>query len=540
MCSIKSISRGLEQKFYSYIYSHLFKIMIFKSRLFISCFSLIFITLFLTDCDSKPDYKIEAKVNPNGISPLTAMLVITSKDSCIATFKVLGKSPVEQSFSKSSGVFGVPVVGLYPGTVNNVVVSLKFKNREVKDTIKITTASIPNSFPDIKIDKIDRSKMEPGFHGCDMHYANQGKFRSIPMIFDDQGIVRWYLDLSFAGDMVSPFQRLKDGTLLMVDRFNIYEFDMLGKAIKKLQIDNNYGMHHDVLELPNSDLLICIGTRDGYIILDGKMELSDSDFIMHYDRKNSKIAKKWDLAKHLDVTRNDLNFLRKGDWLHMNGLAFNEKDSTIIVSGKNQGLVKISWDDELKWILAPKKNWGKSGRNNDGFDTKPYLLTAVDSESKPFSEDIQKGLKSSDSFDFSWGPHAPALLPNGNLLVFDNGAHRNFKEENNYSRAVEYKINEGNNTVQEIWQYGKERGINFYSSIVSDVDYLPNTGNILVTSGYMKLAENLSAKIVEVNYDTKEVVFEATLNYKTLNGNKTASWGQSDILYRSERMQLKY
>jgi arylsulfate sulfotransferase len=52
--------------------------------------------------------------------------------------------------------------------------------------------------------------------------------------------------------------------------------------------------------------------------------------------------------------------------------------------------------------------------------------------------------------------------------------------------------------------------------------------------------KNYSAKIIEVNYATGEEVFEATLYYKTLRGNKTGAWGQSDILYRSERMQLKY
>ena len=73
------------------------------------------------------------------------------------------------------------------------------------------------------------------------------------------------------------------------------------------------------------------------------------------------------------MSRNDLNFLRKGDWLHMNGLAFDVKDSTITVSGRNQGLVKISWKDELKWIMAPKKFWSKSGRINNGPNTEPFL-----------------------------------------------------------------------------------------------------------------------------------------------------------------------
>jgi arylsulfate sulfotransferase len=382
--------------------------------------------------------------------------------------------------------------------------------------------------------------MESGMHACDIHFANHGKFKSIPMIFDDQGKVRWYLDLSFANMMVSPFQRLKDGTILMVDRFNIYEFNMLGKPLKQTTIDSNYGMHHDVVELPNGDLLICVGKRDAYINLDGEEVLSDSDFIIHFDRKKSKIVKEWDLAKHLDVRRNDLDFLMKGNWLHMNGLSFNPKDSTIIVSGKNQGLVKISWNDDLKWVLSRKKNWTKAGRNNDGKSIIPFLLTAKDSYGKTYSNDIQQGDKSAPDFDFPCGQHAPEILPNGNILVFDNGARRNIKEEINYSRAVEYQINEDQKTVTQIWQYGKERGGEFFSLIVSDVDYLPQTKNILVTSGDIMTEDDYSAKIVEVDYKTGKEVFEATLFYKSLNGDKSNAWGQLDKLYRSERIELKY
>ncbi len=512
------------------------------SSYFLKFSYLIFICIQLMGCGKPvPDYGIAVKLNPYGISPLTAMLEITSKEPCTTTIKVLGESPIEQSFSEFSGTFGVPVVGLYPGIVNDVLVTLKYKDNVVEDTIKITTSNIPNLFPSIKIDKIDRSKMESGLHGCDLHFANHGTFKSIPMIFDDQGIVRWYLDLSFAGNMVSQFHRLKDGTILMMDRFNIYEFDMLGRALRKTQIDQNYGMHHDVVVLPNGDLLICVGKRDAYIDIDGEKVLSDSDFIIHFDRKKSKIVKEWDLAKHLDVRRNDLNFLRKGDWLHMNGLSFNPQDSTIIVSGKNQGLVKISWNDDLKWILAPRRNWKKAGRNNDGKSTIPFLLTAKDVNGKTYSNEIQQGNKSAPDFDFSWGQHAPEILANGNLLVFDNGARRNINGENNYSRAVEYQINEDQKTVTQIWQYGKERGKEFYSLIVGDVDYLPQTKNILVTSGYIMPETNLfSGKIVEVDYQTGKEVFEATLFYKTLNGDKSGAWGQSDILYRSERMELKY
>ena len=216
----------------------------------------------------------------------------------------------------------------------------------------------------------------------------------------------------------------------------------------------------------------------------------------------------------------------------MNGLAFDESDRSIIVSGKNQGLIKISWNDELEWIMTPKKNWGKSGRDGKGFETKPFLLTAVNLEGKSYSNAVQMGNESVDNFDFPWGPHAPKLLPNGNILVFDNGTHRNYDDELNYSRAVEYQVNENDKTVKQIWQYGKERGHDFFSSIVSDVDYLTGTNNILITSGFIMPNDDHSAKIVEVDYATGNEVFEATLYYKNLNGNRKGGWGQSDILYR--------
>jgi arylsulfate sulfotransferase len=454
--------------------------------------------------------------------------------------KVLGKNPIEQAFEEISDSLKIPVVGLYPDRVNKVLVTLEYEGGMLTDTVDVKTKPLASAFPRIEINKLERSKMEPGFHACDFHFANFGKFNSTPFIFDDEGIIRWYLDLSFANEMLSPFQRLSDGTILVVSRHEIYEFDMLGKILKRTEIDDNYGMHHDVLELPDGNLLICVGTRDAFINLDGETIQSDSDFIILYDRKNSKILKEWDLAKHLDVSRDDINFLRPGDWLHMNALAYNEKEQSIIVSGKNQGLVKISMHDELNWILAPKKNWNKSGRMGNGFETSPFLLTAINKENRAYSNAIQNGYKSDDEFDFPWGQHAPKLLPNGNIIVFDNGSHRNFNDINNYSRAVEYEINDDKKTVKQIWQYGKERGEEMFSAIVGDVDYLPTTKNILVTSGHISPQNNHSGKIIEVNRETAEEVFEATIYYKSVRGEKINGWGQMDILYRSDRMLLKY
>ena len=510
-----------------------------KASLYFIC-SLFLSVFVLSSCTSGFQYSIDTTLNPYDISPLTANLNIEAEKPVTAKVNVLGGIPLEQAFENKATNLEIPVVGLYPNAINKVVVTLDYEGGQIKDTIEIITKPLPSYFPTIEINKLERSKMEPGMHACDIHFANKGSFNSGPFIFDDQGKVRWYLDLSSAGEMVSPFQRLKDGTLLMVSRNVVYEFDMLGKPLKKTNINPNYGMHHDVVELPDGNLLICVGKKNNFITVESQFEVSDSDFIILFDRKNSKIVREWDVAKLLDVSRNDLNFFRRGDWLHMNGLAYDEKDNSIIVSGKNQGLFKISWNNTLEWILAPNKSWGKAGRNGDGFETEPFVLTAVDSNGKPYANAIQQGEESADTFDYSWGTHAPILMPNGNLLAFDNGTYRNFENTVHFSRAVEYHIDEKEKTVSQVWQYGKERGQEFFSTIVSDVDYLPTTNNVLATSGYISKGTNLSGKIVEVDYETGDEVFEATLYFKSTNGNKTSSWGQTDILYRSERMELKY
>jgi len=224
----------------------------------------------------------------------------------------------------------------------------------------------------------------------------------------------------------------------------------------------------------------------------------------------------------------------------MNSFEFDGRDSTIIVSGRNQGLIKVTWDDKLKWIMSPKQKWGKSGRKGKGYDTKPYLLTAINKEGSPYNKDVQKGIKSAEDFDFPWGPHAPYLMPNGNIIVFDNGSFRNYSNENKYSRAVEYKVNDNDKTFEQVWEYGKSRGVELFSTIVSDVDLLPKTKNILMTSGFLSPKNVHRAKIVEVSPEDNKEVFEATIFFKNINRDiNKPGWGQSDILYRSERMELK-
>ncbi len=64
------------------------------------------------------------------------------------------------------------------------------------------------------------------------------------------------------------------------------------------------------------------------------------------------------------------------------------------------------------------------------------------------------------------------------ILLFDNGDARSTSEANAlpkdecYSRVVQYRINERNKTVEQIFSYGKEEWLALFSAIHSGSSYM--------------------------------------------------------------------
>jgi hypothetical protein len=75
------------------------------------------------------------------------------------------------------------------------------------------------------------------------------------------------------------------------------------------------------------------------------------------------------------------------------------------------------------------------------------------------------------------GQHAPTPLPNGNILIFDNGPHR-LEQTFPFSRVIEV-----NPAAKEIvWKYQEAFPPSFYSDRISNAQRLPN-GNTLINEG---------------------------------------------------------
>jgi hypothetical protein len=90
--------------------------------------------------------------------------------------------------------------------------------------------------------------------------------------------------------------------------------------------------------------------------------------------------------------------------------------------------------------------------------------------------------------------HDPSLLANGNILVFDNGAHRK-DQALPASRVLE--VEPTTNTI--VWEYSDTPPYNFFSPYISGARRLPN-GNTLITEGNL-------GRMFQVTPD-KQVVWE--------------------------------
>jgi hypothetical protein len=97
--------------------------------------------------------------------------------------------------------------------------------------------------------------------------------------------------------------------------------------------------------------------------------------------------------------------------------------------------------------------------------------------------------KATGNFNWRWGreelahPHNPNMLANGNILVFDNGAHRPSSTTIPYgmvgfSRVLEVEPKTNN----IVWEFRDETTLRFNASFISGCQRLPN-GNTLICDG---------------------------------------------------------
>ena len=110
------------------------------------------------------------------------------------------------------------------------------------------------------------------------------------------------------------------------------------------------------------------------------------------------------------------------------------------------------------------------------------------------------------------------------LTVFDNGDGRGFTQpedpKEKYSRAVMYRIDERKGTVEQVWEYGRNRGHELYSPITSSVEYQADRDSLVVYWASIDLASGGRPVLTEFRRGADKPVFEmelrGTMGYRAL------------------------
>ena len=448
----------------------------------------------------------------NPFSPLTVNILLETSVATKISMRVVGKheaeSDVVKDFDDVNTSHDIPVLGLYADYDNTVELTFKDAGGLVlgSKSYTIKTSALPSAtFPAITIDSKNTALMAPGMTLVSYFGYKDNPSPESPFIFDAFGDIRWYLDFKTSAVLNKLFfddgmERLQNGNLYFGDISSnaIYEMDLQGNIIDTWTLPG-YQFHHNVQEKPNGNFLVTVNKQGSSTI---------EDHIIEIDRNTKEIIRTWDLNQSLQHSRQTLA-TDTVDWIHVNAVIYDASDNTIIISGRTQALVKLDENNNVVWIMGCHKGWGAAG---NGTNLNNFLLQPLDKNDQPILDNnVLKGNTNNPDFEWNWYQHAPLLMPNGNVMLFDNGGDdRNFSGSGEYSRAVEYEINAANKTVKQIWEYGKNMGAATFSHIVSDVDFLTGDNHVIFSPGAVNNTTNYG-KVVEVDYATQNILFEATL-----------------------------
>ena len=436
-------------------------------------------------------------VNPYDISPLTALVMFETDKSEEVTVTVRGKdtlSTFTKTFEETKEHY-IPVYGLYPDEENTVILEVGNKQKE----LKIKTEKLPEDF--ILPTKVTK---EEDKLTNDLYFFTPSS-TGYTCAYDVNGDVRWYLttnalwkiDRLENGHLMISTERLVNSPYYMT---GLYEMDMFGKIYKEYSLEGGY--HHDYYEMKNGNLLVA---SDNFNSGDGTVE----DYIVEVN-KNGKIVKRWDLKDILNMKDGQSENWVAYDWFHNNSVWYDEKTNSITLSGRHQdAVINIDYDSgKLNWIIGDSTNWSK--------EYQKYFF-------KPVGD-----------LEWQWSQHAAMITPEGYVFIFDNGNNKSKKKkeyvkaEDSYSRGVMYKIDTDNMTIEQVYEYGKERGSDYYSPYISDVDYLAknhyiiHSGGISYTDGKINnqpagLANADKLKSITTELLNDEVIYEIELptnNYR--------------------------
>ena len=454
-------------------------------------------------------------LDPYNASPLTALILFETEEEVSPKVTIEGKdklTTIETEFAKNTKHY-LPIYGLYADYNNKVDISYTLSNgKKITKQVEIQTNKLPDDFVLPTSLKKDSSKLTNEL------YFFTPSSKGYTCAYDVNGDVRWYLSNNAVWDNT----RLKNGHMMVsTERLvnspyymtGLYEIDLLGHIYNEYSIKGGY--HHDYFELPNGNLLVA---SDDFNNEAGTVE----DYLVELDRTTGNIVKTWDLKDVLNMEDGKSENWSNYDWFHNNSVWYDEATNSITLSGRHQdAVINIDYTSgKLNWIIGDSTNWSS--------EYQKYFFTPVGKD-----------------FEWQWSQHAAMITPEGYVFIFDNGNNKSkdsskyVEATNGYSRGVMYKIDTDKMTIEQVYEYGKERGSSFYSPYISDVDYLSKNHYLIHSGGIVYVdgknsnqpagfSSNTTLKSDTVEILNDKVIFEIVLPTNNYRVEKLSLYTEND------------
>ena len=295
------------------------------------------------------------------------------------------------------------------------------------------------------------------------------------------------------------FQNLEDGRLAIArnnkmnpDIERYFFMDSSYVVIDSVKTGNGYNMDaHDIITLENGNFilisydpqpidmsLIVPGGNPNAIVTGLVIQEVTPDEIVLFQWRS------WDYFEITDAT-SDINLYAAAiDYVHCNAIAF-DLDSNLVFSSRNlDEITKINF--ETGDIMY---RFGLLSENNE--------FTIYN-----------------DNLGFSH-QHDVNILPNGNMTIFDNGNLHSPQ----FSRAVEYEIDESNKTAELVWEFRKNPDV--FAMFTGNVRKYPDNKKLIgwgsnMTVGATQLSTNDDIEL-EMYYEDNTVSYRTLKSYWRTN-----------------------
>ncbi len=302
-------------------------------------------------------------------------------------------------------------------------------------------AEFPEIFPQIEIRVYEKEKMQPGLTLCNLH-NRQLRVPVTVVVIDPEGNIRWWFQHGDIPDMRGDIdvRTLPEGVLIGGANRLQKEEDVPPVLVnwkKEILWKGKTANHHHIHRTAEGNYMFLLEDKRYFKHLAGTVV---GDTLVEFDPQSNSVVWEWHLFDHLTPK------VKRWDWSHLNTIESDLKGENLYLSARNHNSIfKISRKTgEILWRL---------GEDGD-FDISPE-----------------------DQF---YHQHSPEIQSNGNILLFDNGAHRPEEQGGEFSRALELSLDEKAMKAKAVWSWRNSPDL--FTPIWGDADRLEN-GNTLMVFG---------------------------------------------------------